>query len=135
MRSPVGEAVTQDNGSSRVSSAFKSSMKDEDFEPVSYNQSRSPAVKQDKSNPSAVGTSDMKSVTPVKHKPPSYTVIQDDSCPFGHKLPVANRNTKRNTAETRKIQVHVKRKQTTTAKGAKQEPKKRYQESKTVQSS
>ena len=134
MRSPVGEAVTQDNGTSRVSSAFKSSMKDEDLKPVSDNQSRSPAVKQDKSNPSAVGTSDMKSVTPVKHKPPSYTVIQDDSCPFGHKLPVANRNTKRNTAETRKIQVHVKRKQTT-AKGAKQEPKKRYQESKTVQSS
>ena len=110
-------------------------MKDEDLKPVSDNQSRSPAVKQDKSNPSAVGTSDMKSVTPVKHKPPSYTVIQDDSCPFGHKLSVANRNTKRNTAETRKIQVHVKRKQTTTAKGAKQEPKKRYQDSKTMQSS
>ena len=59
------------------------------------------------------------------YQSPSYTVIQDDSCPFGHKLPVANRNTKRNTAETRKIQVHVKRKQTTTAKGAKQEPKKK----------
>ena len=87
-------------------------MKDEDLKPVSDNQSRSPAV----------GTSDVKSVPPVKHKPPSYTVIQDDSCPFGHKLPVANRNTKRNTAETHKVQVHVRRKQTTTAKGAKQEP-------------
>ena len=77
----------------------------------------------------------MKSVTPVKHKTPSYTVIQDDSCPFGHKLPVANVNTKRNTTENPKVQVHVKRKQTTTAKDAKQEPKKGYQESKTVQSS
>ena len=125
LRIPVGAAVTQDNGTSRVSSAFKSSMKDEDLKPVSDNQSRSPAVKQDKSNPSAVGTSDMKSVTPVKHKPPSYTVIQDDSCPFGHKLPVANGNTKRNTAENHKVQVHVKQKQTTTAKDAKQEPKKK----------
>ena len=123
--SPVGAAVTQDNGTSRVSSALKSSMKDEDLKPVSDDQSRSPAVKQDNSNPSAVGTSDMKSVTPVKHKPPSYTVIQDDSCPFGHKLPVANGNTKRNTAESHKVQVHVKRKQTTTAKDAKQEPKKK----------
>ena len=59
MRSPVGAAVTQDNETSRVSSTFKSSMKDEDLKPVSDNQSRSPAVKQDKSNPSAVGTSDM----------------------------------------------------------------------------
>ena len=67
----------------------------------------------------------MKSVTPVKHKPPSYTVIQDDSCPFGHKLPVPNGNTKRNTAENHKVQVHVKRKQTTTATDAKQEPKKK----------
>jgi len=125
LRSPVGAAVTQDNGTLRVSSAFKSSMKDEDLKPASDNQSRSPAVKQDKSNPSAVGTSDMKSVTPVKHKPPSYTVIQDDSCPFGHKLPVANGNTKRNTAENHKVQVHVKQKQTTTAKDAKQEPKKK----------
>ena len=94
LRIPVGAAVTQVNGTSRVSSAFKSSMKDEDLKHVSDNQSRSPAVKQDKSNPSAVGTSDMKSVTPVKHKPPSYTVI-DDSCPFGHKLPVANGKPKR----------------------------------------
>ena len=94
LRIPVGAAVIQVNGTSRVSSAFKSSMKDEDLKHVSDNQSRSPAVKQDKSNPSAVGTSDMKSVTPVKHKPPSYTVI-DDSCPFGHKLPVANGKPKR----------------------------------------
>ena len=50
LRSPVGAAVTQDNGTSRVSSAFKSSMKEEDLKPVSDNQSRSPAVKQDKSN-------------------------------------------------------------------------------------
>ena len=101
-------------------------MKDEeDLTPVSDNQFRSPVVKQDKSNPSAVGASDMKSVTPVKHKPPSYTVIQDGSCPFGHKLPVANGNTKRNTAENHKVQVRVKRNQTTTAKDAKQEPKKK----------
>ena len=59
------------------------------------------------------------------HQSPSYTVIQDDSCPFGHKLPVANGNTKRNTAENHKVQVHVKRKQTTTATNAKQEPKKK----------
>ena len=135
LRSPVGAAVSQDNDTSRVSSTFKSSMKDDDVKPVSDNQSRSPAVKQDKSNPSAVGTSDMKSVTPVKHKPPSYTVIQDDSCPFGHKLPVTHGKTKRNTAENHKVQVHVKRKQTTTAKDAKQQPKKRYHESKTQQSS
>ena len=115
LRSPVGAVVTQDNGTSRVSSAFKSSMKEEDLKPVSDNQSRSPAVKQDKSNPSVVGTSDMKSVTPVKHKPPSYTVIQDDSCPFGHKLPVTHGKTKRNTAENHKVQVHVKRKQPKTA--------------------
>ena len=72
LRSPVGAVVTQDNGTSRVSSAFKSSMKDEDLKPVSDNQSRSPAVKQDESNPSAVGTSDMKSVIPVT-KLYSYT--------------------------------------------------------------
>ena len=72
LRSPVGAVVTQDNGTSRVSSAFKSSMKEEDLKPVSDNQSRSPAVKQDESNPSAVGTSDMKSVTPVT-KLYSYT--------------------------------------------------------------
>ena len=39
LKSPVGAAVTQDNGTSRVSSAFKSSMKDEDLKPVSDNQS------------------------------------------------------------------------------------------------
>ena len=72
LRSPVGAAVTQDNGTSRVSRAFKSNMKDEDLKPVSDNQSRSTAVKQDESNPSAVGTSDMKSVTPVT-KLYSYT--------------------------------------------------------------